>query len=302
MSQNSFSRYQRTVFWKTAGRTAAAVTAIGYALLEAALLLFDWVGPLRLWLMLLVLTVAICAAGYRGFVSRQELTGYRIEIDQTHSITTMVGDFIDNVESRPKAHFVFGANAEFSTSGLVASSVHAGFLKHFFPCEDEVATQGALDEAMKNLGLQITSEDGSSRHQHDLGTIVAQRVKDSKGNARVAYLFANSIRKNHGFSGKGSTTGVLESVWAFHVEHGSSSDELIFPLIGTGESKDFKKTKAITNIIDAYFAELENTPRSHEAPVRELVLSIHSSAVECGEINLEAVHRYMRARTAVFNS
>ena len=327
VNKSPLGRYKRATFLRVLWRTGVAVIAVGYALLEAGLLFFEEINPYRIWFMVLVLVVALLSGCYRGFTARRQLLKYRVAIDQEHSIMTMVGDLFENLEARPGADFVFGANAQFSTSGLIPDSVHAGFLEYLShdgkdpdgkdpdgkdpdgkdpdgkdPDGKDRTAQDKLDKAMKEIHLDIWEEDGVRRKVHDLGTIVSQPFNDKDGVERVAYLFANSIMGVRGYRGGGATLDVLDSIWEFRLKHTYRSSEIIFPLIGTGEAKDFKKTKAVTNLIDAYFARLENAPRSSVAPVGNLVLSIQPGAVEQGEINLEAVHRYMLARTAVFNS
>ena len=86
------------------------------------------------------------------------------------------------------------------------------------------------------------------------------------------------------------------AVWDFHEAHDHVSDEVVFSLVGTGESRRLGKIQSAVEIVDEYFGRRERPGR---ARVRRLVISIHPHTVTRGEVDLEAVYRYLDARAAV---
>lgn len=80
--------------------------------------------------------------------------------------------------------------------------------------------------------------------------------------------------------------------------HNRVTEQIVFSLIGTGHSQDLSKMGSVFQIIDEYFAQLEE-PSLEVVRIKRLVISMLPRTVMSAEVDLEVVHNYAKSRSAI---
>lgn len=302
MSRKSYRRYQAETFAVEGARAFAYVAAAMLPLFEASLLFAPWLTSHRWWVLAAVAILVVVVGLTRGLVAAGRLRRLAVPVKSGREVLVVVADFMENVDNFPDASIVFGVNDEFSVFGLKSNSVHASFLRKYFSHRDTEQNQAAMDVALRETALVPAGHprpDASvERPRHPTGTVVCLPFDtDTNGDPRNAFLLANSSRRRHGFSGDGQTDQMIRRVWEYHDEHRVVTDQILFSLVGTGHSADLTKMSSAFHIVDEYFRHLENA--SPVVRVKRLVISILPEAVMRAEVDLQAVHEYVRARAAL---
>jgi len=296
----TYARFRLRRFFSRGWRVFAAVFTVGYAGLQAAVFLIDGIDPLRLPGVVAVFSVAFVAAVVAGLIAQARLRRLTVAVDAEHSVTVVVGDFMDNLVRYPGASIVFGINDRAAVQGLAEDSLHFAVLDHFSPGAGAADRQAALDEALLDQRLipkrQRGRLDWTRRAALPHGTVVMQPLGDfGSSEARGAFLVVNSARGRADYHGTGISRSAADQVWAFHEQTGTVTEEILFSLVGTGRSRDLTKMQSALRIIDRYFESL-----AHDRHVRisRVVISILPAVVRSGEVDLDVLHRYMSAKVA----
>lgn len=300
MSRKSYRRYQAETFAAEGARALAYVAAVMLPLFEASLLFAPWLTSRRWWVLAAVATLLVVVGLTRGLLAAGRLRRLAVPVKSGREVLVVVADFMENVEAFQDASIVFGVNDKFSVSGLKSNSVHASFLRKYFAHRDADQNQAAMDLALRETALVPAGPsrpDESGEPRHPTGTVVCLPFDtDTNGDPRNAFLLANSSRRTIGFSGDGQTDKMIRRIWDYHDEHRVVTDQILFSLVGTGHSGDLTKMKSAFHIVDEYFRHLEESP---VVRVKRLVISILPKAVMRAEVDLQAVHEYVRARAAL---
>jgi hypothetical protein len=301
MSRKSYRRYQAETFAVEGARALAYLAAAILPLFEASVLFAPGLTSRRWWVLPLAATVVVVVALARGLYAAGSLRSLAVRVRSGREVLVVVADFLDSVDQFRDASIVFGVNDQFSVSELKSNSVHAGFLRKYFPDHDAEQNQDLMDLALRQSApvpaAQAAACESEERPRHPAGTVVCLPFDaDAYGAPRNAFLLANSSRRRHGFSGDGQTAQMIRRIWEYHHEHRVVTDQILFSLVGTGHSGDMSKMASAFHIIDEYFRHLEMA-----SPVRvaRLVVSILPEAVMRAEVDLRAVHEYLTARAAL---
>lgn len=302
MSRKSYRRYQAETFAAEGARALAYVAAAMLPLFEASLLFAPWLTSRRWWVLAAVATLLVVVGLTRGLLAAGRLRRLAVPVKSGREVLVVVADFMENVDTFQDASIVFGVNDEFSVSGLKSNSVHASFLRKYFAHREADQNQAAMDLALRETALVPAGhpppDESGERPRHPTGTVVCLPFDtDTNGDPRNAFLLANSSRRRHGFSGDRQTHQMIRRIWEYHDEHRVVTDQILFSLVGTGHSGDLAKMRSAFHIVDEYFRHLEND--SPVVRVKRLVISILPEAVMRAEVDLQAVHEYVRARAAL---
>lgn len=301
MGRKSYRRYQAETFAAEGARALAYVAAVMLPLFEASLLFAPSLTNRRWWVLAAVATLLVVVGLTRGLLAAGRLRRLAVPVKSGREVLVVVADFMENVENFQDASIVFGVNDEFSVSGLKSNSVHAGFLRRYFAHHDTDQNQAAMDLALRETALVPAGhprpDERGDRPRHPTGTVVCLPFDaDTNGDPRNAFLLANSSRHRHGFDGDRQTHQMIRRIWEYHDEHRVVTDQILFSLVGTGHSGDLAKMRSAFHIVDEYFRHLEESP---VVRVKRLVISILPEAVMRAEVDLQAVHEYVRARAAL---
>jgi len=295
----TYARFRLRRFFSRGWRVFAAVFTVGYAGLQAAVFLIDGLDPLRFPVVASIFGVALVAAIIAGLIAQARLRSVTVAVDAGHSVTVVVGDFMDNLDKYPRASFVLGINDRAAVEGLAEDSLHFAVLDRFSRGGAR-ERQESLDDALLEQRLIPRRQRGrvewDRRTVLPHGTVVMQPVGTfGSAGARSAFLVVNSSRGRTDYRGTGASRSAADQVWAFHEHAGVFTDEILFSLVGTGRSRDLSKMHSALRIIDRYFEGL-----AHDRPVRiaRVVISILPSVVRSGEVDLDVLHRYMSAKVA----
>jgi hypothetical protein len=291
-----------------------------------ALLMSDLIGlidpdQLRLlqqWpIFSLLVGAPLLAAAIWGLHAQDRLVDLELKAGTQHTLRILVGDFIENLEKHPDASCAFGVNDQFTVTGLRAGSAHADFLEAYFGADDHAESQRLIDEALVGgpVGLQpATAASGAVlvaperpcgpavRESHPYGTVVCVPFSsDSRGNARHAFMLANSSQVAHGFRGQGTSPQLVAQIWEYHGRTGHVTDELLFTLIGNGGSRDVDPMTSARSLIDQYYRHLDEAKRT-DVCIKKMIISISKRQVDAAEVDLEVLHTYAKARNALYRA
>ncbi|NLF04244.1 MAG: hypothetical protein GX593_04480 [Actinomycetales bacterium] len=292
-------RFQSARFWSAFRLTFVTLFGLGIAVFEVAMLVLEDVD--RTWLPVFVYIffgVLVAVSALRGLVARRRTRAHRVEVSPEASVEIVVDDFLGNLDRFPRASCVFGVNDRFAVEDLAPTSLHAHFLDTYATSTESAARQSELDAVLEKYGIDPGTAgalDDDARKRHPGGTVVAVPFGEGAGAARYAFLLVNSSRGTLGFT-RVEEDAHVRAVWDFHVKKRHVSDEVVFSLVGTGESRRLGKIQSAVEIIDEYFTQREHDPHPS---IRRLIISIHPETVVTGEVDLEVLYNYLDARAAV---
>lgn len=297
--KNRYTAFRFKTFLKLAGRQGAIGFTSAFAATEIVVLLAPPTETFRTFFMIGLAGTLLAVSVVRAFIAQARLAHMKFELSPTHDVRVYVNDFMENLKTFPRASCVFGVNDEYSVLGLKSDSFHQAFLNEYFAHDSEVERQRITDQAVNGTLSKAPLLNGELDHRtnHAHGTVVRLPFGVGGSSDRNAFMLANSRRADHGFHGSRSTQNLLGQIWSYHDEKRLVTDELVFALVGSGHSKDLTKTRSLVRIIDEFFEGLsDGFARTN---INRLILSVPEATVMSGEVNLEAVHQYIRSKIAV---
>lgn len=297
--KNKYAAFRFKTFLKIAGRQGAIGFTSAFAATEIIVLLAPPTETYRTFFMIGLAGSLLSVSLVRALIAQARLAHMKFTLSPTHDVRVYVDDFMENLKTFPRASCVFGVNDEYSVVGLKKDSIHQAFLNEYFADASEVEQQFIMDQAVNGALDEGQFFNGEVKDRRNLahGTVVRLPFEIDGSSDRNAFMLANSRRADHGFHGSRSTQNLLGQIWLYHQEHKLVTDELLFALVGSGHSKDLSKTRSLVRIIDEFFEGLsDGFARTN---INRLILSVPEATVMSGEVNLEAVHQYIRSKIAV---